>query len=570
MQPDLVIRGGFVVDGSGRPGYEADVVVTGERIAAVGRYDGPAGEVIDARGMLVTPGFIDIHTHLDAQITWDPLGAPSCFHGVTSVVMGNCGVGFAPCRPADRDYLMFLMEGVEDVPRAAMAAGIPWGWESFGEYTRYLDSIPLGLNVGAQVGHCALRIHAMGERGATEERAGADDLIAMQALLREAMAGGALGVSTSRTTGHKTPAGDAVPGTFADPAEMQALAAVLAECNTGVFELAPYGAVGEAAGGAMGELAWMEAVAPASRRPVMFGLVQNQNHPDDWRAILAAVDEIRGRGADVIPQVSVRGVGILLCAETLSPLLVFPAAGDYLHLSREELLAALQTPDVRRALCDSLDASEGKILAGYGHIDTVFEWRDEGELSYETARENGIAAAAERAGRHPGELLIDRMVARGLEGFFYIPIFNQSLDAVQAMLTHRASVIGLGDAGAHAGQICDASVPTFTLAYWVRRRRVLALEEAVKRLTLDPALLYGIRDRGLVRRGWAADLNVIDFARLGVREPEVRHDFPTGARHLSQRADGYLATIVNGRVVMRGGEHTGALPGRLIRNEAVG
>src|SRR4029453_13226262 len=249
MHPDLVLRGGFVVDGSGRPGFEADVAVVGDRIAGVGRYDGPAGEVIDACGKLVTPGFIDIHTHLDAQITWDPLGAPSCFHGVTSVVMGNCGVGFAPCREADRDYLMFLMEGVEDVPRAAMAAGIPWGWESFGEYTRYLGSIPLGLNVGAPVGHCALRIHAMGERGATEERAGPDDLIAMQALLREAMAGGALGVSTSRTTGHKTPAGDAVPGTFADPSEMQALAAVLAEFNTGVFELAPFGAVGGAGGG---------------------------------------------------------------------------------------------------------------------------------------------------------------------------------------------------------------------------------------------------------------------------------------------------------------------------------
>jgi N-acyl-D-aspartate/D-glutamate deacylase len=569
MHPDLVLRGGFVVDGSGRPGFEADVAVVGDRIAGVGRYDGPAGEVIDARGKLVTPGFIDIHTHLDAQITWDPLGAPSCFHGVTSVVMGNCGVGFAPCREADRDYLMFLMEGVEDVPRAAMAAGIPWAWESFGEYYRYLDSVPLGLNVGAHVGHCALRIHAMGARGAKEEHARPDDLTAMQALLREAMAAGALGVSTSRTTGHKTPAGDAVPGTFAEPAEMQALGAVLAEFNTGVFELAPFGAVGEASGGTLGELAWMEAVARASRRPVMFGLVQNQNHPDDWRDVLAAVDRIRARGADVIPQVSVRGVGILLCTETLSPLLVFPAAGDYLHLSKAELLEALQTSDVRRALCASLDATQGKILAGYGHIDTVFEWRDEGELSYETARENGIAAAAERAGRHPGEMLIDRLVARRLDGFFYIPIFNQSLDAVASMLGHSATIIGLGDAGAHAGQICDASVPTFTLAYWVRRRRAMTLEHVVKRLTLDPALLYGIRGRGLVSRGWAADLNVIDFDRLGVREPEVRHDFPTAARHLSQRADGYVATIVNGAVVMRDGEPSGALPGRLLRNEAV-
>jgi N-acyl-D-aspartate/D-glutamate deacylase len=569
MRPDLVIRGGFVVDGSGRPGFEADVALVGDRIAGVGRYDGPADEVIDARGKLVTPGFIDIHTHLDAQITWDPLGSPSCFHGVTSVVMGNCGVGFAPCREADRDYLMFLMEGVEDVPRAAMAAGIPWAWESFGEYYRYLDSILLGLNVGAHVGHCALRIHAMGERGAAAEHAAPGDLAAMQVLLREAMAAGALGVSTSRTTGHKTPAGDPVPGTFADPAEMQALGAVLGEYNAGVFELAPFGAVGEAGGGTLGELGWMEAVARASRRPVMFGLVQNQNHPDDWRDVLAAVDAIRARGADVIPQVSVRGVGILLCAETLSPLLVFPAGGDYLHLSRAELLEALGTPDVRRALCASLDATAGKILAGYGHIDTVFEWRDEGELSYETARENGIAAAAERAGRHPGEVLIDRLVARGLEGFFYIPIFNQSLDAVEAMLGHPATMIGLGDAGAHAGQICDASVPTFTLAYWVRRRRAMMLEQVVKRLTLDPALLYGIRARGLVRRGWAADLNVIDFDRLGVREPEVRHDFPTAARHLSQRADGYVATIVNGRVVMRDGAHTGALPGRVLRNEAM-
>jgi len=312
----------------------------------------------------------------------------------------------------------------------------------------------------------------------------------------------------------------------------------------------------------------MEAVARTSRRPVMFGLVQSQNHPDDWRAVLAGVDAARARGADVIPQVSVRGVGILLCTDTLSPLLVFPAAGDYLHLSRDELLKALQTPDVRRALCDSLDGSDGKILAGYARIDTVFEWRDEGELSYETERRNSIAAEAERAGRSFGDLLIDRMLARRLEGFFYIPIFNQELEAVQSMLTHPTAMIGLGDSGAHTGQICDASVPTFTLAYWVRRRKVLGLEDAVKRLTLDPALLYGIRGRGLVRRGWSADLNVIDLDRLGVREPEVRHDFPTGARHLSQRADGYGATIVNGRIVMRDGVHTGALPGRVLRTEA--
>jgi N-acyl-D-aspartate/D-glutamate deacylase len=570
MRADLVLRGGFVVDGSGRPGAEADVVVVGDRIAAVGRFDGAAAEVVDARGAIVTPGFIDVHTHLDAQITWDPLGTPSCWHGVTSVVMGNCGVGFAPCRTADRDYLMYLMEGVEDVPAAAMKAGLPWRWESFGEYYRYLDTLPVGLNVGAHVGHCALRVHAMGERGARDERAAPADLAAMAEALREAMRGGALGVSTSRTTAHRTPAGDAIPGTFAATEELMALGNVLAEFNTGVFELAPHGVTGEVPGGTTREIDWMEEVARASGRPVMFGITQNQTHPEDWRAALARADQARARGANVVPQVAARGVGILLSPANLSPLLLFPAGGEYASLSREEQLAAIRDPEVRRRLVASLEESGGVILAGFGRIDTVFAWRAEGELSYETHRENSVVAEAARRGRSPGELLLDLMIERELQGFFYVPIFNQDMRAVETMLTHPAAVIGLGDAGAHVGQICDASVPTFTLAYWVRRRGVLGLEQAVKRLTLDPALLYGIRGRGLVRRGWQADLNVIRLDRLGVREPEVRHDFPTGARHLVQRADGYVTTVVNGQVVMRDGEHTGALPGRVLRNEAVG
>jgi N-acyl-D-aspartate/D-glutamate deacylase len=569
MQPDLVIRGGLVVDGTGRPGFEADVAVAGDRITGVGRFDGPAREVIDARGKVVTPGFVDIHTHLDAQITWDPLGTPSCWHGVTSVVMGNCGVGFAPCKAADRDYLMFLMEGVEDVPQAAMKEGIPWRWESFPEYYRYLDTIPLGLNVGAHVGHCALRVHAMGERGVKDERATDADIAAMQALLRDAMREGALGVSTSRTTGHKTPTGEVVPGTFAARNELAALGAVLAEVNAGVFELAPYGIIGEAAGGVLAEVEWMEEIARATARPVMFGYTQNQTHPDEWRDVFARVDAARRRGANVIPQVAARGVGILLNTENLSPLLLFPAGLEYAGLPRGEQLAALRQPEVRRKLVASVDETNGKILSGYARIDTVFVWKDRGVLSYDAVRENSVVAEAERRRVHPADLLIDLMLERELTGFFYVPIFNQDMAVVERMLVHPGTMLGLGDSGAHVGQICDSSVSTFTLAYWAQQRRVLALEDAVKRLTFDPASLYGIRDRGLIRRGWYADLNVIDVDRLDVREPEISHDFPTGARHLVQRADGYDATVVNGTMLMRGGTHSGSFPGRVLRHDAV-
>jgi N-acyl-D-aspartate/D-glutamate deacylase len=407
----------------------------------------------------------------------------------------------------------------------------------------------------------------MGERGLKDERASAADLAAMQALLRDAMAGGALGVSTSRTTAHRTPGGDPIPGTFAAPEELMALGRVLAEFNAGVFELAAFGAMGEASRGTVDEVEWMEDVARATGRPVRFGLVQNQTYPDEWRLVLERVEAAQRRGAHVVPEVATRGVGILLNVQNLSPVLIFPAGVEYAGATKEELRALVRDPAVRAKLCASLDESGGRILAGYATIDTVYTWRDEGELSYETVRENAIVTRAEREGRHPGEVLLD-LLAEDLDGFYYIPILNQDLGAVETMLRHPATIPGLGDAGAHCGQICDASVTTFCLAYWARRRGVWSVEQAVKKFTLDPAMLYGIRGRGLVRRGWQADLNVIDLGRLGVCPPEISHDFPTGARHLVQRAKGFVATVVNGTVTMRDGVHTGALPGRVVRNEA--
>src|SRR5262245_17929082 len=364
MKPDLVIRGGTVIDGSGGPPLDADVVVAGDRIVAVGRHDGPAGEVIDARGKLVTPGFVDIHTHLDAQLTWDPLGSPACFHGIRSVVVGNCGVGFAPCRPADRDYLMFLMEGVEGIPRATLAAGMPWSWEDFAGYLDALGRRGLGPNAGAYVAHAPLRVFAMGERGAVDTPPTDAELASMQRAVDDALGAGALGVSAGRTTLPRTPAGDAVPGTFADRRELSALAAPLARRRAGVFQVVPYGAAGEAAGGFARDLDLLVALARETGRPVSIGMTQARAYPDEWRADLAALDRATAPGITLVPQVAPRSIGLLLgFGGLLSPLLLFPAAGDLLDRSVDELRVLLRDGALRARLAASLDAT-GEIMAG--------------------------------------------------------------------------------------------------------------------------------------------------------------------------------------------------------------
>lgn len=565
MQADLVIRGGTVIDGSGGAARDADVVVQGDRIASVGPYDGPAAAEIDARGKIVTPGFVDVHTHLDAQFTWDRLGTPSCWHGVTSVVVGNCGVGFAPCRPADRDYLMFLMEGVEDIPRDALAAGMRWEWESFGQYLDALGRDGTGLNVGAYVGHAPLRVWAMGTRAASEEAPSDAELATMSAAVDEAIAAGALGVSTGRTTMHRAPDGEAVPGTYAARRELAALIAPLARRKAGLLQVVPFGAAGEAQEGFARDLAEIVWATRETGRPASVTLTQSRHYPETWREDLAAVEAAVRGGAQIVPQVAPRSIGLLLgFGGLLSPLLLFPEAGDLFGKPDEEVLAALRDPSLRRRLAAGMDPS-GEIMAGMTTLDRVFPLDDPSVRGYETDRSRSVVGRAAARGVLPGEIILEALADSELRRLFMVALYNFDLDAARTMITHALTVPGLGDAGAHTSQTCDVGVPTFLLAYWVRERRALTLEAAVHKLTHATARVWDLKDRGLIRPGAFADLNVIDFDRLDLDLPEVRHDLPGGAPNLSQRARGIEATVVNGTVLMRGGEHTGALPGRVLR-----
>jgi N-acyl-D-aspartate/D-glutamate deacylase len=571
MKADLVIRGGTIVDGSGGPAYTADVVVQGDRIVAIGKHSGPAADEIDARGKIVTPGFVDVHTHLDAQITWDPLGSPSNQHGVTSAIVGNCGVGFAPCKPADRDYLMFLMEGVEDIPRAAMKEGIDWRWESFPEYLDHIGKAKLGINIGAHLSHAPLRIFAMGEKGATDAPASDEELALMHRAIVDAMQAGALGFASGRTTMHRTPAWDPVPGTFADRRELDTIARALADYGSGVFELVPLGAAGEDAQGFDKDYEWMLPVALESARPISFGLIQNLAYPDVWKDILDKVERAAAKGARLVPQVAVRSVGILMGLGTsISPLTMFPAGFDLLGKTIDEQLAAMRDPSCRASLLESLRGGTGDILGGMATLRHVFPLVGRGVDAYETDPERSIVAIAARTGKEVGDVVLDHLITTGGKGFFLVPLFNPDLEAAAAMLSHPLTGIGLGDSGAHTSQTCDASYSTFLLAYWVREKKLFPIERAIRKLAFDPALMWGIRDRGLLRHGAFADVNVIDLDKLDLTLPELRHEFPAGAPHLTQGSVGYDATVVNGKVLMRGGAHTGALSGTLLRNERCG
>jgi N-acyl-D-amino-acid deacylase len=560
---DLVIRNGTVVDGSGASARVADVGIVGERVVAVEpALAGRGHREIEADGRVVTPGFVDIHTHLDAQLAWDPIGTSSCWHGVTSVVMGNCGVTFAPCRPEDRPYLAELMESVEDIPRDAILGGLPWDWVTYGEYLGSMGRLPKGPNVGGLVGHCAVRQHAMGERSLDDTPATEDDITAMAELVDEAMDAGALGFSTSRTLLHTVPDGRPVPGTWATPDELFAFADVLGRHHRGTFETASR--LGERDGedlaGTRAELAWMGEVSRRSGRPVTFGLVQSDRRPELFRQIVGFAKEQNALGGCVRPQTTARGVGVLFGLQSRTPFDRSPAWQALHGLSLQEQLLVLRDAARRSQLIAEAEEHPPRL-----DLDLLFVLPP-GPARYDCPPDTSLAAHAEQRGVSPAAAFIELALETDGTLVCNFPFLNQRLGAVEEMLDDPLVTLGLADAGAHVGQIMDASQPTFLLTYLVRERGRWGLEEAVRRLTSDTAQLFGIADRGVLLPGAFADVNVIDLEALTLHQPEFVHDFPGGAGRYVQGSSGYDYTLVNGEVFMDHGEHAGALPGHLLRS----
>jgi N-acyl-D-amino-acid deacylase len=577
-QNDLIIRNGTVVDGTGTAPRQADVAISGDQIVAVGHDLGNAHRELDAEGLIVTPGFVDIHTHYDAQATWDPYLSPSSQHGVTSVVMGNCGVGFAPVNEGLRDELIELMEAVEDIPGAAMHEGIEWEWESFPEYMDALERRPHVLDYGVQVPHCALRAYVMGQRGIDNEEATADDVQRMADIVRESLRAGALGFSTSRTEMHNTLEGVPIPGTFAARDELFGIGRALGEVGAGVFQMSlTHRDVPK-------EMGWMKDLARETGRMVTFNLQQIDENPDLYKEDLRLLDECRAEGIhNLRGQFSGRPVGVLMGWETS----VHPFYGhpDYVRLRKlpiEERLRELRRPEVKAKLIEGgkvrtdglpadapippamlqfLVASTFKMFAmGRGH-------------EYEPDPSASISACAQATGRGEAELIYEAMMDLDGRGLLYFPLFGYStgnFDAIRETMMNPSTGLSLADGGAHCGAICDGSTPTFMLMHWVRDRsrgERVPLEFMVRRQTLDTARQHGLHDRGVLAAGMKADVNLIDFDALTLTPPEVRYDFPAGGRRLFQGASGYRATIASGQVTFENGEATGTLPGQLIRGE---
>ena len=566
---DLVIRGGTVVDGTGGPSRTADVAVDDGIITAVGDLENAAARrTIDADGLLVTPGVVDIHTHYDGQATWDPLLTPSSWHGVTTIVMGNCGVGFAPVRPGSQEWLVQLMEGVEDIPGTALTEGITWNWESFPEYLTALEGMHRVVDVGTQVPHGAIRAYVMGERGSRNEPATPEDIATMAALVKEGIAAGALGFSTSRTIVHRAVDGEPVPGTFAAEDEIFGIGQALKSLGAGVFELAPAGAMGEDLAAPEREVALMRRLSAAIGRPISFALLQVDAAPDQWRDILRLAAEANAEGADLRPQVAGRALNVLLGFQTFHPFSKRPTYMALADLPLAERIQHLRKDEVRRAIL-SESIPDDPLMAMVGGQSTSHMFPLGEPPDYEPTADKSVAAIARREGRPEEEVLYDLLLrhdGRELVLFTLGGYSHGSLDDMKEMLLHPNSALGLSDGGAHCGVICDASAPTYMLSHWARDRADrLPLEFVVKKMTRDTAHLYGLDDRGVLAPGFKADLNLVDLENLNLRLPEMVHDLPAGARRLIQRADGWKATICSGEVTFEDGVHTDARPGRLIR-----
>jgi N-acyl-D-aspartate/D-glutamate deacylase len=581
---DMKIVGGTVVDGTGADRYRADIGIKDGKIVEVRRrtngddqLGGEAAETIDATDRIVAPGFVDIHTHYDGQATWDNLLEPSSGHGVTTIVAGNCGVGFAPVRPGSEEWLIKLMEGVEDIPGTALTEGMTWGWETYPEYLDVIDKHRFAVDVGSQVAHGAVRAYAMGERGARNEPATPDDIAAMSRLVREAIEAGALGFSTSRTIAHQAMDGEPVPGTFAAEDEVFGLGRAMAAGGQAVFELAPQGAAGEDIVAPKKELEWMQRLGAEIERPLSFALIQVDADPNLWREQLDISAAAHAAGSQLYPQIAARPFGMLLG---------FPGHHGFTHrptyrklkaeCSHEELAHRLAEPAVKAAILSEddlpIDPSllfDGMFMLVKHSLDRIYHLGDPPD--YEPTPDCTVAAIARDRGEDPMHTLYDLMLEADAGSMLMLPFFNYAdgnHDAIREMLLHPAGVLGLSDGGAHCNLICDASFPTFLLTHWARDRHrgeKLPLEFMVRKQSRDTAHLFGLTDRGTIELGKKADINVIDMNALRLLPARMAYDLPAGGQRLVQGASGYTATIVSGTVTRRDGVDTGARPGRLVR-----
>ncbi len=560
---DLIIRNGTIVDGTGGRPFEADIAVDNGKIVAVGKVSGRGAEEIDAKGKIVTPGFVDPHSHYDAQATWSSRITPSSWNGVTTTLIGNCGVGFAPCRPEQRDMLVRLMEGVEDIPEPVLTEGLPWNWQSFPEYLDALESRPYDLDVATQVPHAAVRVFVMGKRGVDREPATEAEGLAMARLAAEGIQAGALGFSTSRTINHKTKAGAHIPTLDADEAELSAIARGLRGIDAGWMQVISDFDDAEP------EFAMLRRLVGQSGRPMAITILQRDAKPEEWRRITGWIAEANDAGLPMLGQVLTRPTGILLGFEiSQNPFLGRPSYDALGGLPFEQRVAALRDPALRARILQERcpDASLERRVSRW---DRIFPLND--PPNYEPTPADSIAARAEREGRDPADLAYDILLENNGKTILYRPLSNYTygnLDTVHDMLTHKATIVGLGDGGAHVGILCDSSAIGTMLTHWTRDRRVgpkFGLPWAVKRITRDSAVAIGLNDRGILAPGYKADINVIDYDRLQLNTPEVVYDLPAGGRRLIQTAAGYEATIVSGVPVYREGVATGALPGRLVR-----
>ncbi len=564
MLYDLVVRNGWVIDGSGAPRYRADVGVMHGRIATIGRVREPAREVVDADGRVVAPGFVDGHTHMDAQVFWDTLGTCSCWHGVTSVVMGNCGFTLAPCAKADRHLVMRNLERAEDIAAEAMEAGIDWSWTTFAEFLDAVESLPKGINYAAYLGHSALRTYAMGER-AFEQPATEADLSAMERELRDALTAGAIGFTTSRSPSHETADRHPVASRLATWEEVRRLVGVMGEMNAGIFELAGEGV--DHAGGDPQRLRdyhmRLRDLAVETGRPVTWGLFSRREAPQIWRTYLDLLEETAAAGGRMFAQVHSRALAVVLSFRTNLPFDQLPVWREVRALPLEEQKGQLRDPARRRRLVEAAREREERRAIGAEPRPAAYDWIF--VMDTVEGPHRSVAEVARERGVDPVEALIDLAIEADLERFFLQPIANEDQGHALELIKHPRTVVTFSDSGAHVSQLMDASLQTHLLSHWVRAERALTLEQAIRLLTFVPATCWGFADRGLIREGFAADLVVLDPDTIAPEMPEVVHDLPAGARRLVQRARGISATVVNGEIVLRDGKHTGALPGRLLR-----